>query len=331
MDNRRISLQPVAEFSSKYSKLLIVVGLIVLLFLIGEIFVGSFLSVSQILLTIKMASFIALFGLCQMIVIAGGEGGLDLSVGYIATLTAVLNARIMDGQNANLWLAVIIAIGLGAFFGMLNGVLCAYVKLPPLVVTMAMANIVQGIINVYTAGASITGKPSPILEEVAAKSTQVFPGFSIPNIVFLLLFVLIVVFFITNKTRWGIKLYGAGTNPTAAYLSGVNVRTVRAVTFLLSGILSGLIGLLLIGNIGMGFKDMGSSYVMPSIAAVVVGGISLSGGEGKYGGVILGAVFIQTLTNLLIAIGGKDAIKWISFGVVLFVLLIFYARQKRRI
>lgn len=326
MDNRRISLRPAAELSVKYSKLLIVVGLIVLLFLIGEIFVGSFLSLSQFLLTVKMASFIALFGLCQMIVIAGGEGGLDLSVGYVATLTAVLSARIMDGQNANLWIAVIIAIGIGAFFGLLNGVLCAYVKLPPLVVTMAMANIVQGIINVYTAGASITGKPSPILEIVAAKSTGI-----IPNIVFLLIFVVAVVVFIMNKTRWGIKLFGAGTNPTAAYLSGVNVRSVRAVTFLISGILSGLIGLLLLGNMGMGFKDMGSAYVMPSIAAVVVGGISLSGGEGKYGSVILGAIFIQTLTNLLIAIGGKDAIKWISFGVVLFVLLIFYARQKRRI
>ncbi len=326
MGNRRISLQPIAEFSKKYSKQLIVVGLIVLLFLIGEIFVGSFLSVPQVLLTVKMASFIALFGLCQMIVAAGGEGGLDLSVGYIATLSAVLTARIMDGQNANLWLALIIAIGLGAFFGLLNGVLCAYVKLPPLVVTMAMANIVQGIINVYTAGASITGKPSPILEIVAAKSTWI-----IPNIVFLLIIVLVIVVFITNKTRWGIKLFGAGTNPTAAYLSGVNVRAVRCMTFLLSGILSGLIGLLLLGNMGMGFKDMGSSYVMPSVAAVVVGGISLSGGEGNYGGVILGAVFIQTLTNLLIAIGGKDAIKWISFGIVLFVLLIFYARQKRRI
>jgi len=104
---------------------------------------------------------------------------------------------------------------------------------------------------------------------------------------------------------------------------------VRCIAFTISGVLASLIGLLLIGNMGIAFKDMGSNYVMPSIAAAVVGGVSLSGGDGNYFGVILGAIFLQTLTNLLIAMGWGDAGKWLGFGIVLFALLIVYVSNRR--
>jgi ribose transport system permease protein len=298
--------------------------LIILLFVVGEIFLPSFLSVGQILLTIKLASFIALFGLCQMSVIASGGSGLDLSVGYMATITAVFTAAIMDGQNGNLWLAVLVALGLGIAVGAANGVLTAYVKLPPLVVTLAMANILQGVINVYTAGRNITGRPSPVLQIIAAKSTGTFP-----NILFVLLIVTPIVMILLTKTKLGLMLFGSGANETAAYLSGVDVKRVRFAAFVISGTLASLIGLLLLGNMGIAFKDMGSNYVMPSIAAAVVGGVSLTGGDGNYIGVILGAIFLQTLTNLLVAMGWGDAGKWVGFGVVLYVLLIVYVANRR--
>ena len=309
---------------ARYKKLIIAFLLIIFLFVLGEITVSNFLSIGQILLTVKLASFIALFGLCQMVVIAGGGSGLDLSVGYTATMTAVFTASIMDGQNANLWLAVLVALGLGIAVGLANGVLTAYFKLPPLVVTLAMANILQGVINVYTAGRNITGRPSPVLKIIAAKSTGIFP-----NILFILLIVTPIVMIILSRTKWGLKLFGSGTNETAAYLSGVNVKLVRCTAFVLCGVLASLIGLLLLGNMGIAFKDMGSNYVMPSIAAAVVGGVSLAGGDGNYLGVILGAIFLQTLTNLLVALGWGDAGKWTGFGIVLFILLIVYVRNRR--
>ena len=308
----------------RYKKLIIAFLLIIFLFVLGEITVSNFLSIGQILLTVKLASFIALFGLCQMVVIAGGGSGLDLSVGYAATMTAVFTASIMDGQNANLWLAVLVALGLGIAVGLANGVLTAYFKLPPLVVTLAMANILQGVINVYTAGRNITGRPSPVLKIIAAKSTGIFP-----NILFILLIVTPIVMIILSRTKWGLKLFGSGTNETAAHLSGVNVKLVRCTAFVVSGVLASLIGLLLIGNMGIAFKDMGSNYVMPSIAAAVVGGVSLTGGDGNYLGVILGAIFLQTLTNLLVALGWGDAGKWTGFGIVLFILLIVYVSNRR--
>jgi ribose transport system permease protein len=316
---------PVYNAVDRYKKLIIAFLLIVLLFVVGEIVLETFFSVGQILLTVKLASFIALFGLCQMVVIASGGSGLDLSVGYMATMTAVFTAAIMDGQNSNLWMAILVALGLGIAVGLVNGVLTAYVKLPPLVVTLAMANILQGIINAYTAGKNITGRPSPVLQIIAAKSTGMFP-----NILFILLIVTPIVMIIMYKTKWGLKLFGSGANQTAAYLSGVNVKMVRCTAFIISGTLASLMGLVLIGNMGIAFKDMGSNYVMPSIAAVVVGGVSLTGGEGNYVGVLLGAIFLQTLTNLLVALGWGDAGKWTGFGIVLFVLLIVYVSNRRK-
>ena len=309
---------------SRYKKSIVVILLIFLLFIAGEVLVGNFLSFGQLLLTMKLASYIALFALCQMIVIAAGGGGLDLSVGYTATMTAVLTASIMDGQNSNLWMAILVALAVGIAVGFANGFLAAFLKLPALVVTMAMANIVQGIVNAYTKGADITGKPSPILQIIAAKSTGIFP-----NVVFLLIVVAIITMILLYKTSWGLKLFGVGSNEIAAYLSGVDAKVVRWVAFVVSGVLASLMGLLLIGNLGLAFKDMGSMYVMPSIAATVVGGISLDGGEGNYFNVILGSIFLQTLTNLLIALGWGDAGKWIGFGIVLYVLLIAYVRNPR--
>jgi ribose transport system permease protein len=309
----------------RYQKLIIAVLLIVFLFVLGQLTVSNFLSLNQVLLTVKLSSFIALFGLCQMIVIAGGGSGLDLSVGYTATVTAVFTASLMDGKNENLWIAIAVALAIGLVVGAMNGSLAAYVKLPPLVVTLAMAQILQGAINVYTAGHSVTGRPSPVLQIIAAKSTGIFP-----NILFILILVTPIVIVLTYKTSWGLKLFGAGTNETAAFLAGVNVKRVRFASYVASGVLASLIGLLLLGNMGIAFKDMGSNYVMPSIAAAVVGGVSLTGGDGNYLGVILGAIFLQTLTNLLVALGWGDAGKWLGFGVVLFILLIVYVSNRRR-
>jgi ribose transport system permease protein len=317
--------QGISAIGGRYQKLIIAAALIVFLFVLGQLTVSNFLSFGQVLLTIKLATFIALFGLCQMIVIAGGGSGLDLSVGYTATVTAVLTASIMDGRNGNVLIAVLAALAIGLAVGLANGLLTAYVKLPPLVVTLAMSNILQGAINVYTAGHNITGRPSPVLQLIAAKSTGIFP-----HILLVLILITPIVMVILYKTRWGTALFGCGTNETAAFLSGVNVRRVRCVSFIVSGTLASLIGLLLVGNMGMAFKDMGSNYVMPSIAAAVVGGVSLSGGDGNYLGVILGAIFLQTLTNLLVALGWGDAGKWMGFGIVLFVLLIVYVSDRRR-
>jgi len=102
------------------------------------------------------------------------------------------------------------------------------------------------------------------------------------------------------------------------------------MTFVVSGLIAGLVGMMLAGNMNMAFKDMGSSYVMPSYAAVVVGGVSLVGGEASYLRVALGAIFLQTLSNLFIQLGGGDAVKWLGYGLILYILLLVYASDQRK-
>jgi len=314
-----------AFFYDRNKKRIIVTVLIVSMFIIGEFFVSNFLSLTQLLITLKLASYIAIFALCQMIVIAAGDGGLDLSVGYAATVTAVFTASIMDGQNANLWKAILIAIAIGFIIGLSNGLLTSYLKLPALVITLGMASILQGVIDAYTAGRNITGKPSPVLEILAAKSSGGFP-----NIVFVLIILALISIFFLNKTKLGYRLFSTGANKTAAHLSGINVKIVKLAAFITSSIIASLMGLLLLGNMGTAFKDMGSNYVFPSIIAVAVGGVSLNGGEGDYFGVILGAIFLQTLSNLLVALGWGDAGKWLGYGLVLYILLITYIGNRRK-
>lgn len=316
---------PVLEIYDRYKRLITAFAAIVLVFIIGQITVSNFLSLGQILITVKLASFIALFGLCQLLVMSAGGAGLDLSVGYTATVTAIFTASVMNGQNANLWLAILIAIGIGIVVGLINGMLSAYVKLPSLVVTLAMSQILQGLINIYTAGSLIGGRPSPVLQQLAARATSGFP-----NIIFVLVVAAVIAMVVLYRTKWGATLFGVGENETAAYLSGINTKRVRTIAFVLSATLASLIGLLLLGNMGMAFKDMGSNYVLPSIAAAVVGGVALKGGDGNYVGVILGAILLQSILNLLVALGWGDAGKWTGYGIVLYLLLMAYVGNRRR-
>lgn len=306
-------------------KTVAVLLLILVLSVVGEIIIGNFISLNQALMTVKFASFTALFALCQMIVVSGGGNALDLSIGYIATLSAILGVAVMDGSNGGLFLAILIALGVGLFFGLMNGLLISFFRLSPLVVTMSMASVIQGIINVYGSGMSIGGKPSPVLQTVAAHSTGSFP-----NIIFLLIAVIVIVYILMHRTKLGPVLFGVGENPSTAHLSGANVRKTRCMVFVISGAIAGLIGLILAGNMNMAYKDMASSYIMPSYAAVVVGGVSLAGGEGNYLRVVLGAVFLQVLTNLFLLFGGGDAVKWMGYGIVLYILLLVYAGNRRK-
>ena len=334
MDNRPVQLEkhPVREFYQQNSKTMNAFLMCVLVFILGEIVIGAvmgahgtFLSVSQVFLTIRLAAFVALFGLCQQLVICVGGGGLDLSVGYIATLTGICAGHIMNGQNGGILLSILAALAIGGFFGLCNGLLTAYLKLPSLVVTMAMANIVQGIVNAYVSKVAIEGNAAPALQWLAAKFTGVFP-----NILIVVVLVTAIMMVLFRRTSLGVRILGVGANENTAYLSGVNVKRVRCAAFVASGILAALIGLLLLGYLGHASKDMASNYVMPSIVAVVVGGVSINGGEGNYLSVVLGAVVLQSLTNLFVALGWGDAGKWLGYGLILLVMLAAYIRNKRK-
>jgi ribose transport system permease protein len=300
-------------------------------FVIGEIVVGirtdnwgTFLSSTQVLITMRLAAITTFFALSQQTVISAGGGGLDLSVGNIATLSAIFGGSFMFGSNWGLIPAILIALVIGGFFGFINGFLAAYIKLPSLVVTLAVSIIVQGLINAYSANVSFMTDVSPGLRWLISGFTG-----PIPNNLFLIAIMIVIVTIIYNKTRLGTRILGVGSNDVVAHLSGVNVKRVRCTAFVISGIIAALGGLVLLGLLGHATREMGVNYVFPSIIVVIVGGVSLDGGEANYLSVFFAAVFLQCLTNLFIGLGWGDAGKWLGYGLVLLIMLTLYIRSKR--
>lgn len=308
------------SFVKDNSKIELCIILIVGLFIVGNIMTGGHFA--SPLATLKFAFFIAAFGLGQMLVIAAG-GYIDLSVGYTATLVTCITCSVINGENANLWKAVLIALLVGLIVGLINGFFSVYAKLPSLVVTMAVQQILQGVVNFYSARNTLSGTPNPALQIAIAKTSG-----PIPNNLIILIIVTVVVMILMYKTKIGYKLTACGSNATAAHLSGVRVNLVRMGAFVACSIIAAIMGLVLFGNMGQAFKDMGSTYVMPSIAAVVIGGLSINGGHKNYIGVILGAIILQALTNLFVALGLGDSGKYLGSGIILLIMLIVYVREK---
>lgn len=313
MDNYKVMLK-------KNSSLVLCIFLIVLLFVIGNVITGGqFATVGA---TVKFAALIAIFALGQMLIICTG-GDIDLSVGYTATFVSCVTAGMMNGSDLNLWKGILFALLVGVVVGLINGFMTIYAGIPSLVVTLAMSQILQGIVDIYASGASIGGEPSPFLKLLAGKQIGDFP-----YIAFLLIIITAVVYWILNKTKLSMLMVSCGANPKAAHLSGVRVNLVRMCSFIACSVIAAMMGLLLLGNLGMAFKDMASSYVMPSIAAVVIGGLSIKGGQKNYIGVIAGAIVLQTLTNLFVSLGYGDSGKYLGSGIILLFMLIIYVREK---
>lgn len=308
------------KFIKANSKIELCIILIIALFIVGNILTGGHFA--SPLATLKFAFFIAAFGLGQMLIIAAG-GYIDLSVGYTATLVTCLTCSIIMGENGNFWKALIVALIIGIIVGLVNGFFSVYAKLPSLVVTMAVQQILQGVVDFYSARNPLSGTPNPALQIAIAKNTA-----GIPNNLFILIIVAVVVMILMYKTKIGYKLTACGSNATAAHLSGVRVNAVRMGAFVACSIIAAVMGLVLFGNMGQAFKDMGSTYVMPCIAAVVIGGLNINGGNKNFIGVILGAVILQALTNLFVALGLGDAGKYLGSGIILLIMLIVYVREK---
>jgi len=272
---------------------------------------------------LSLSSFLGIVALGQMIVIVSGSEGIDLSVGSVMTLGAVIGSQVINGFDSNLFFGILIVIGTGAFIGLLNGLGITLMRIPPLIMTLSMGTVIQGFAIMITGGQP-KGRASDLLIELSTGRIWVIPY----NIIFWLLIAGVAVLLI-KYSRWGILIYGVGENPTNAKLSGVRIQVIRTSAFIISGVVAGIGGLLQLGYTGTSFLDLGNAFIMPSVAAVVIGGVALSGGKGSYGGVIAGVILLTLLTSLLITLRMGEAGRQIVYGGVLMTLLIIYTRSKQ--
>ncbi len=260
----------------------------------------------------------------QTLVIIGGGEGIDLSVGSVITLGAILVYQVANGSDVMVLPALIVALVVGVGIGAVNGLGITLLRIPPLVMTLGMAGVVQGLILVVTQG-RLTGATAPLM--VALITSPL--AFEIPGVVLIWLLLGIVMWMLLERTPYGKQLFAIGVNRTTARLSGVRVPAILVLTYALSGMLAALAGFVLLGYTQRVFLNLGADYTLPSVAAVVVGGTLLAGGQGSYLGTMAGALVLTILTSLLTTLLLPESARQIVFGGTLLLLLSFYGRQHR--
>jgi ribose transport system permease protein len=300
--------------------LLLAIGL----FVLGGLVHPGFANYSLAINILRLAAFLGVVAAGQTLVIIGGGEGIDLSVGSVITLGAILVYQVANGSDVMVLPALAVALAVGAGIGTVNGLGITLLRIPPLVMTLGMAGVVQGLILVVTQG-RLTGATAPLM--VALITSPL--AFEIPGVVLIWLLLGIVMWMLLERTPYGKQLFAIGVNRTTARLSGVRVPAILVLTYALSGMLAALAGFVLLGYTQRVFLNLGADYTLPSVAAVVVGGTVLAGGQGSYLGTMAGALVLTILSSLLTTLLLPESVRQIVFGATLLLLLSFYGRQHR--
>jgi len=301
------------------NQLSIAVAAIVALFIFGEIIAPGFLSFGHLMSVLRLSVFLGIVALGQALVVISGGEGIDLSVGSVLSFGVCVSSSLLLGKDANIPLAFLGAIAAGFAIGLVNGVGVSYIGIPPLIMTLAMASVVEGLSLIYTGGYP-KGSAPELLE--ALGSGRIL---NIPNILLLWVVVIIGATLLLFRKRWGAVLFGVGANSITAELSGINVKRFRMFVYAICGAIAGAAGFFVLGYTGTPYLNLGAPYLMTSIAAVAIGGISLAGGSGSYVGAAIGCILLTTLSSILVALRTTQ----IVYGGLVFIIVVAYTRRRR--
>jgi ribose transport system permease protein len=285
--------------------LLIVFSL--LLVVVGERLAPGFATVDNMLQLAKLASFLGLAAMGQTIVML--TGGIDLSIAWVLTASAVVFTGFCDGQDANVASAASAAVIVGLVTGFLNGFGIVKLRISPIVMTLAMNNIMLGATLIYTGGTP-SGSSSPLVRALATGNVG-----AVPAMVILWCLLAVVAIMAIRFTRGGRVLLGVGENPRVSYLTGIRNDRVIISAYVACGLITSITGILFAAFSGASFLGMGDQFVLPTVAAVVLGGTSMFGGRGGYGGTMVAVLFTTILTTVLVIGAIPQGVRSIVFGV----------------
>lgn len=252
-------------------------------------------------------------------------GGIDLSVGAVASLSNIITANIMMGDPNRIPAAILLNILICAGIGAINGVVIVRIKLPAFLVTLAMASIIRGAYLLYTGGApkgSIALEFRSIASEWVGQpsSSGIFPGlFPVAGLIWVIVFAVLA--FFLYRTNFGRKIYATGGNPRASFLSGIPTKTITVAAYSICAALAGMSGLMHSALIGVALLHVGDNYLMDSIAASCIGGTTFAGGQGGIIGTIAGVFIITVLGSIMTMMGISAAGKFIVLGVLMIAIL----------
>ena len=271
---------------------------------------------------LELGAVIGLVAIGQTFVVIAG--GIDLSVGAIVTVSAIgvpLVALPGDESGA---LAASAILACATIIGLLNGLGVAYLRVHPMIMTLAMATFLQGVLILIAGGSAISAQ-NPLLAWLGNARPA-----GIPAGVLLWAAASMLALIMLHATPFGARVFALGANPLATELSGVNVRGTTMAVYAMSGFACGLAGVLVLGMNGQGYVGIGDPYLLASIAAVVLGGTSIVGGSGTYAGTIPGAVLLVTITALITVVNASAGWRSILFGSLILALLLLSGRESRR-
>jgi rhamnose transport system permease protein len=298
--------------------LILVAGMVVMSLLSDE-----FLDPDNLLNQGRLAAELALIALPMTLIII--TGGIDLSVGSIVGLTAIMLGVAWQDWGLPLGLAIAVAVAVGTACGAFNGIFITRVGLPPLITTLATLALFRGLAEGIAQARSVRGYP----EWFYVLGQKDFFGF--PYQLFLVVVATAIIGAVLAWTPFGRSLYAIGNNETAARFSGLPVRRNKLIIYALSGLMSGLAGWVFVSRVSTTRSDMGTGFELTAITAVVVGGTSIFGGKGTVVGTMLGLALIQLMKNGLSLAGAKGDSTTIVVGAVLIVaVLINTVVQNRR-
>ena len=294
------------------------------LLLVGSLYSSNFLSVDYLLLQLQIASFLGIIATGAMLVIL--LGGIDLSVPWVVTVGGVMSAAAAGWWGATgTAIAIPFGIACGAVFGFVNGVGVAYLRVPSMIFTLGINAVAQGLIVVQTGGFAPQDRATPTMHLIATGRSLL----GLPNALLVWLAVGAATMFVLHRTALGRSIYAVGNRERAAYLSGIDTRRVTLLVFVLAGACSAAAGVLLTGYSTKAYQAMGDAYLLPAIAAVVLGGTHILGGRGSYLGTVVGVVLITLLQSILSVMQIPEMGRQVTYGVVIVVMLLVYGRGRR--
>jgi ribose transport system permease protein len=295
----------------------------VLLLLFFSITSDAFLSFDNILNILRQVSVIGIVAVGMTFVIL--TGGIDLSIGAVIGVSAVLTGQLMV-SGVHPVLACVISLVLGLGIGILNTFFVHDIQIPSLIVTLATMTILRGVAYLITKGLPVYGFPKGF----AVIGQGYFLQVPIPVIIMVVCF--ITGYIVLEKTRFGRYVYGIGGNEEASRLSGINIRKIKYITYCACSFLSALAGIVLLSRVNSGQPIAGTGYELDVITGVVLGGVSMNGGEGRITGVIMGILIMGVLTNGMILLNISEYFQLVVKGSVLLLAVSFdYITKKRRV
>ncbi|MDD3212812.1 MAG: ABC transporter permease [Eubacteriales bacterium] len=292
----------------------------ILIWLGTMVFIPGFSGWSHNARFLKTAAYVGMIVIGQAVCVI--SGGIDLSVSNVVTLSSVVAAACIKanwGDVAAIVMALLVSMAVGA----INATCINFLRIPPIIMTLAMLSLLEGGMLIWTDGTP----PSGCGELIQWLSKGQILG--LPNAVYVWALFLALSLLLMNKTKFGRHIYAIGTNEPAAKLSGINIFATKYLVYCCSSLCAGIGGLLILGNMGSTYLTIGQQYQLMSIAAVVIGGISILGGKGKFVGLIAGTLLLILLRDILNVAKISNAGREIFQGVLIIAVLLAYGREKK--